>query len=117
MAQQFSGVNGRMSQRDFVLNAIKRLRLKDAKGIHVVYSGFNEAFRKYFEGADPVVTLKELEEDGVVAMRPAKGGPIVYDMTDLPPSMKRLLKDRPDRREKRGRAPTVGERALGKILE
>lgn len=71
----------KLSEEEFVLNAIKNLRTKKYKGIHVVYSGFNEAFRKYFD-ADPIESVKKLEEKGVVVTRPVKGGVMLYDSNE-----------------------------------
>lgn len=72
-------------KKDFVLQAIKKLRVKNYKGIHVVYSGFNEAFRDYF-GEDPIGYVKRLEEEGVVVTRPVKGGVMLYDAAEFQPS-------------------------------
>jgi hypothetical protein len=38
----------KLTEEEFVLQAIKKLRKEPFRGIHSVYSGFNEAFRKYF---------------------------------------------------------------------
>jgi hypothetical protein len=43
----------KLTEEEFVLQAIKKLRKEPFRGIHSVYSGFNEAFRKYF-GTNPV---------------------------------------------------------------
>ena len=40
----------KMSHEEFIKKAIVSLRKEGYKGIHTVYSGFNEAFKKYFEG-------------------------------------------------------------------
>jgi len=37
------------SYEEFVRRAIESLRAEGYKGIHSVYSGFNDAFRRYFE--------------------------------------------------------------------
>ena len=44
----------RLSHEAFIKKAIISLRKEGFKGIHTVYSGFNEAFKKYFPGEDPV---------------------------------------------------------------
>lgn len=67
----------KMSEEEFVINAIKKLRKPPYKGIHSVFSGFNEAFRLYF-GKDPVETVIRLSNEGKVVTRPAKGGAILY---------------------------------------
>lgn len=68
----------KLSHQEFTLQAIKKLRTGDYKGIHVVYSGFNKAFRDYF-GSDPVEAVKKLEEKGVVVTHPVRGGVMLYD--------------------------------------
>jgi hypothetical protein len=42
----------KLTEEEFVIQAIKKLRKEPYRGIHSVYSGFNEAFRKYF-GTNP----------------------------------------------------------------
>jgi len=42
----------KISEYDFVVKAIKKLRKPPYKGIHSVYSGFNQAFKEYF-GTNP----------------------------------------------------------------
>jgi hypothetical protein len=39
----------KFSYEEFVRQAILKLRIGNYKGIHSVYSGFNEAFRKYYD--------------------------------------------------------------------
>ncbi len=43
----------KLSSEEFVKKAIVSLRKDGYKGIHTVYSGFNDAFKKYFEGKTP----------------------------------------------------------------
>lgn len=54
--------DGKLSVEEFVILAIRSLRMGDFKGIHSVYSGFNEAFKKYF-GQDPVQATNKLAEE------------------------------------------------------
>ena len=75
--------NGKLSEADFVLKAIRNLRKGGYKGIHTRYSGFNDAFRKQF-GKDPVVTTKGMAEKGVIQMRPCKGGTMIYLPGEMP---------------------------------
>ena len=84
---------GKLSKEEFVIRAIKKLRGK-YRGIHSVFSGFNEAFRQYF-GEDPRVTTQDMAAKGIVVIRPVKGGVMLY------------LK---------GEAPQAGDDALKKIL-
>ncbi|MCI0468904.1 MAG: hypothetical protein L0Y62_02430, partial [Nitrospirae bacterium] len=81
----------------FVKKAIVSLRKEGYKGIHTVYSGFNEAFKKYFEGEDPIKTTNQLADEGKIVIRPVKGGVMLYLPEDAPA------------------ARTRGEDALGKM--
>lgn len=67
----------KLSVEEFVHLAIKSLRIGDFKGIHSVYSGFNEAFKKYF-GQDPVQATNRLAEEKKIEIRPIKGGVLLY---------------------------------------
>lgn len=69
------------SKEEFVLASIKRLRKKGYRGIHVVYSGFNDQFRKKFK-ADPIEFVNNLEKRGVVVTHLVKGGVMLYDARD-----------------------------------
>jgi hypothetical protein len=84
----------KLGKEEFVVRAIKKLRGR-YRGIHSVFSGFNEAFREYF-GEDPRPVTQELAARGIIAIRPVKGGVMLY------------LK---------GEAPHAGDDALRKILD
>lgn len=75
----------KISEYDFVVKAIKKLRKPPYKGIHSVYSGFNQAFREYFQ-KDPVETTIKLAEEGKIVTRPVKGGVTIYLPEDAPAS-------------------------------
>jgi hypothetical protein len=62
---------------EFVLRAIDTLAKDGRKTIHVVYSGFNQGFREYFPGEDPVEAVKTLAKDGKIDYRLARGGAII----------------------------------------
>ena len=89
----------RLSNEEFAKRAILRLRdVSKSRGIHSVFSGFNQAFRIYF-GEDPVAAMKELEEIGVIEIRPVRRGVMLYLKGEAP-------------------APRVqGDKILKKILE
>lgn len=74
----------KLSHEEFIKQAIIRLRTDPYKGIHSVYSGFNEAFKKYFEGEDPVKITNTLAADGKLFIRPVRGGVILYLPEDAP---------------------------------
>jgi hypothetical protein len=67
----------KLTEEAFVLQAIKKLRKDPFRGIHSVYSGFNEAFRKYF-GTNPVEATSRLAAEGKVETRPFKGGVMLF---------------------------------------
>jgi hypothetical protein len=67
----------KISEYEFVVKAIKRLRKPPYKGIHSVYSGFNQAFKEYF-GTNPVETTQRLGQEGKIGIRPVKGGVMLY---------------------------------------
>ncbi len=74
----------KMNHEEFVKKAIVSLRKEGYKGIHTVYSGFNTAFKKYFEGENPVEATNKLAEEGKVVIRPVKGGVMLYLPEDAP---------------------------------
>ena len=67
----------RLSQVEFVKKAIASLRKEPYKGIHTVYSGFNEAFRAYFN-EDPIQCTNQLASEGAIEIRPVKRGIMLY---------------------------------------
>jgi hypothetical protein len=71
-------MKNKLSQEEFVKLAIARLRLENYKGIHSVYSGFNDAFKTYFDGANPIDATGELSKLGKIVLRPVKGGVMLY---------------------------------------
>jgi hypothetical protein len=68
----------KLSHKEFVKKAIMNLRKEGYKGIHSVYSGFNEAFKKYFDGENPVEVTNQLAQEGKIVIRPVKGGVMLY---------------------------------------
>lgn len=74
----------KMSHEEFVRKAIVSLRKEGYKGIHSVFSGFNEAFKKYFDGENPVEATNRLAQEGRVVLRPVKGGVMLYLPEDAP---------------------------------
>lgn len=74
----------KLSHDEFVKKAIMSLRKEGYKGIHSVYSGFNEAFKKYFDGENPVEVTNKLALEGKVVVRPVKGGVMLYLPEEAP---------------------------------
>lgn len=75
--------DNKMSYEEFIKMAILKLRKSPYKGIHSVYSGFNVAFRKYFD-EDPIKITQELNAQNIIAIRPVKGGVMLYLPEEAP---------------------------------
>jgi len=82
----------KLTEEEFVVQAIKKLRKDPYRGIHSVYSGFNEAFRKYF-GTDPVKTTSKLADESKIETRPFKGGMMLFLPGEAPkrPSTEEII--------------------------
>ena len=87
----------KLTELEFVTRAIRNLRKPPYKGIHSVYSGFNKAFREYFD-KNPVDATSRLATEGGIVTRPVKGGVMLYLPEEAP-------------------APRDSENILQKILE
>jgi hypothetical protein len=74
----------KMSHEEFIKKAIVSLRKEGYKGIHSVYSGFNNAFKKYFDNENPVEATNKLTQEGKIVLRPVKGGVMLYLPEDAP---------------------------------
>ena len=74
----------KLSYEEFVKKAIVSLRKEGYKGIHSVYSGFNNAFKKYFDGENPVIVTNKLAQEGKIIIRPVKGGVMLYLPEEAP---------------------------------
>lgn len=80
-----AAANGKLSEADFVLKAIENLRdPSKSTGIHSKFSGFNEAFREYFGGADPVEATARLQAEKVIVIQPRRGGVMLYKTGEEP---------------------------------
>jgi hypothetical protein len=71
----------RLTHQQFVEQAIKSLRKPPYKGIHVVYSNFNSAFRAYFS-EEPRPIIDKMVEDGFLISRLVRGGALIMLATD-----------------------------------
>ncbi len=67
----------RLTEEEFVTQAIKKLRKDPFRGIHSVYSGLDEVFRKYF-GTNPVEATSKLAKEGKIETRAFKGGVMLF---------------------------------------
>ena len=73
----------KLTEEEFVLQAIKKLRKDPFRGIHSVYSGFNAAFRRYF-GTNPVEVTSRLAAEGKIEKRLFKGGAMLFFPGEAP---------------------------------
>ncbi len=82
----------KLSEEEFIIQAIKKLRKEPFRGIHSVYSGFNEAFRRYF-GTNPVEATSRLAAEKKVEIRPIKGGAMIFLPGEAPkrPSIEEVI--------------------------
>ncbi len=78
------GEGKKLTESEFVSKAIVKLRKPPYKGIHSVYSGFNRAFREYFD-KNPIEATTRLAQQGMIVTRPVKGGVMIYLPEDAPP--------------------------------
>ena len=76
----------KLGHEEFFKKAIVSLRKEGYKGIHSVYSGFNTAFKKYYDGEDPVKVSTKLAKEGKIVIRPVKGGVMFYLPEDAQPT-------------------------------
>ena len=74
----------KLTHEEFAIQAIKKLRKGNYKGIHARYSGFNAAFRSYFE-EDPIKATAALIAEGKIESKMVKGGPMFYLVGEKPP--------------------------------
>jgi hypothetical protein len=62
-----------LSEEQFVIEGIRKLRKEPYKGIHSVFSGFNDAFRKHFN-KDPIEVTSKMASEGKVEIIPLRSG-------------------------------------------
>lgn len=74
----------KLTADEFVVNGIVKLRKEPFKGIHTVISGLNEGFRAYFNGADPVAHVNDMEKRGVIEGHISKKGRTIYLKGEMP---------------------------------
>lgn len=84
------GISTQIGEEEFVLRAIRRLRKPPYRGIHSVYSGFNQAFKEHF-GKNPVEVTKKMAEEGKIITRPVRGGVMLYLPDDAPKPQESVL--------------------------
>jgi len=79
--------NDSMTYAEFTLACIRHAKETTGyAGMHVVWSGFNRAFRKHFGKSkeDTIRIINELADKGVIGMIPWQGGMKLYLPEDTP---------------------------------
>ncbi len=89
-----------IGEEEFVYRAIKRLRKPPYRGIHSVFSGFNQAFKEHF-GKNPIELTQKMAGEGKIVTRPVKGGVMLYLPEDAPNPKKASWKKYWGRRKNR----------------
>ncbi len=97
-----------MTHEEFVLAGIKNLRKEGFMGIHAVYSGFNAAMSSYYniDTKEVVKITKKLEKDGIIVIKPSRGGVCLYNAKEL----------KAKKPKKATKTKKAGNPALAKIL-
>lgn len=54
------------------------------KGVHTVWSGYNDGFESVFEGYDAKTETQRMVAEGKLASAPRRGGVIIYPPADAP---------------------------------
>ena len=66
----------KLLHEEFAKKAFVSLRKEGFKGIHTVYAGFNEDFKKYVEGENPFEVTNRRSQEGMI--RPVTGRVMLY---------------------------------------
>lgn len=72
------GEEKRLTHEEFIFRAIRKLPKPPYVGLHVRYSGFPEAWAKYFGNVDYNPIIDKMIADGKLTHRLSKGGITVY---------------------------------------
>jgi len=84
----------RLTEDEFVVNSILKLRVEPYKGIHTVISNMNEGFRGYFPGKDPVAHVNDMEKRGLIEGHFSKKGRTIYLKGEMPNRFAAASKER-----------------------
>ncbi len=69
----------KISEVEFTHRFITGERDEDrSTGVHSKFSGYNEAFRLYYDGADPVKATTKMAEAGDLVVQFRRGGVMLY---------------------------------------
>jgi hypothetical protein len=103
----------KLTPGEFFIQAIKNLRQPPHLGIHMVWSGFNLAFREYFPDLDPVKTAKELARQGKIVLQVMKGGARIYLPNEVPEKLKQRRTSTLTKRERKEAKKVLRKMGLG----
>lgn len=70
--------HGKIAYGEFVKRAITRLRQENENGIHAEKSGFIDAFKKYYDGEDPLKIISNLVKKGEITIKKVPDGIMLY---------------------------------------
>jgi hypothetical protein len=84
MSKQKQQREAAITPEAFVLLAIDRLRKPGYKGIHVVFSGFNEAFKLRYPNLNSRDVTDAMVKAGTLVVIPATRGVMLYRPEDAP---------------------------------
>lgn len=74
---------GKVAYGEFVKRAITSLRQENEDGIHAEKSGFIDAFKKYYDGEDPLKIISKLVKKGEITIKKVPDGIMLY-LSDKP---------------------------------
>ncbi len=74
---------GKVAYGEFVKRAITSLRQENEDGIHAEKSGFVDAFKKYYDGEDPLKIISKLAKKGEITIKKVPDGLMLY-LSDKP---------------------------------
>lgn len=80
MAKKAATTNEKLSYAEFTKRSIVALRdVTKSKGMHSVYSGFNQAFKEYYgEGVSPKDAVDSLHDAGTIVRQFRRGGAMLF---------------------------------------
>ncbi|MCG2710355.1 MAG: DUF4011 domain-containing protein, partial [Thermodesulfovibrionales bacterium] len=69
---------GKIAYEEFVKKAITSLRQENENGIHTEKSGFIDAFKKYYDGGDPLKIISKLAKEDKIITKKVSDGLMLY---------------------------------------
>lgn len=75
--------HGKITYEEFVKRAITSLKQENENGIHTEKSGFIDAFKKYYNGQEPLEIISKLVKEGKIIIKKVPDGLMLY-LSDKP---------------------------------